>query len=911
MISLTEKPDVFELEFKFMPAIVKQVQAIPGKRWDPLRKIWKVPITQREAVEKLTKRFGVVNPDTRPEYYEAIKELPELTIDLQLKRELYEYQKKGVGYALQHKKLIIGDQPGLGKTGQAIAAIFAAQSYPCLIICPSSLKINWQREIKMWTGKNSIILTDSCKTTWPYLFKTGIADTFIVNYESLKKYFVESINTPEGKKLRLDQVKFREEINLFKSIIIDESHRVKEARSLQSKLTNGIAKNKEMVLALTGTPVVNKPRDLVSQLIIIGQIGHFGGFKGFKDRYCAGPNEASNLRELNYLLHKHCFYRREKKEVLTELPDKMRQINLCDISTRKEYAAAVSDLEGYMRNYKQATDEQIKKSMKGEIMVRIGHLKNISARGKLKDVIEQITDVVEQGEKVIVFVHLKEVAANLMKAFPGCVSITGNDNQEQRQRNVDAFQKDPKVQVIVCSIKAAGVGITLTASSNVYFVELPWHPADCEQCEDRCIAKGQLIMTEQGFKKVEDVLTGDMVYTAKGFYRRVTDTWSKLERKKSFYEINYKGFDKPLVVTEDHRVYAYDTTDGQCKYVEARHLDLSKHKLVFANPYPDVKAGIVKEINVDNLHAQTYKHYSGITLKNGRAKHTQPVVKLSKELMYAFGWYLAEGWSNVSKGENGSYVAVCGNDTTEKSKVEAISKSVIKSFGLVKSKAHNHSSKKNCYSSYIYSKNLAAFFIKHFGSGSENKNIPEFVFNTSKENMRSFLNGYYSGDGYKRKNTQQASTKSDKIAIGLCQLEALLGNPITLRKAQWGGWSFEYSMREQTTRETLIKNENNCVLFPIQEIRIFKPTRGKERVYDLTVEHDESFTVGLAAVHNCHRIGQKNSVMAKYFLGKDTIDEEIYKIIDEKRTISNAITGATDEIETTTIDRLINLFNQK
>lgn len=119
-------------------------------------------------------------------------------------------------------------------------------------------------------------------------------------------------------------------------------------------------------------------------------------------------------------------------------------------------------------------------------MVRIGVLKNISARGKLNAVKDYITDVLESGEKLVVFIHQKEVAGYLLQAFPEAVTITGDDDMTTRQRNIDAFQNDSETTLIICSIKAAGVGLTLTASSNVAFVELPWTAADTDQAEDRC-----------------------------------------------------------------------------------------------------------------------------------------------------------------------------------------------------------------------------------------------------------------------------------------------------------------------------------------------------------------------------------------------------------------------------------------
>ena len=210
------------------------------------------------------------------------------------------------------------------------------------------------------------------------------------------------------------------------------------------------------------------------------------------DRYCGGNGGgAFNLKELNYKLATTCFFQRQKKDVLQDLPDKMRNIVLCDITTRKEYNDAINDLSDYLKEYRNATDAQVERSMRGEIMVRIGVCKNISARGKLNEVFEYVDEVTEAGEKVVVFIHQKEIALKLLERYPQAVSVRGDDKMEQRQTAIDKFQNNPKTNVIVCSIKAAGVGITLTASSRVAFVELPWHPADCDQCEDRCHRIGQ------------------------------------------------------------------------------------------------------------------------------------------------------------------------------------------------------------------------------------------------------------------------------------------------------------------------------------------------------------------------------------------------------------------------------------
>jgi SWI/SNF-related matrix-associated actin-dependent regulator 1 of chromatin subfamily A len=497
MKKIVETKDGYVISFDYSPWIVGDVRAIPGRKFDSVSKQWLVPKGSRQYVQRLAAMhgfsFAAQEPDAFRGFDYAIPDMPELSAALPLKKALFPFQEKGVQYILNKKRLIVGDQPGLGKTAQAIAAITAAGAFPCLVICPSSLKITWQREVEMWTDKRALILTDSVRMTWPYFSESGMAHFFIVNYESLKKYFVEGISRREdemGNKqpLRLSDIRLSGRVKQFKSVVADESHRVKDTKTLQAKLTKGICDGKEHILLLTGTPVVNKPKDLISQLGIIGRLVELGGYRSFLRWFC---DDSSRYRELNVMLRRACFYRREKADVLKELPAKIRQAVLCEITTEKEYADALADLKEYLKRYRQATDEQVQKSMRGEIMVRIGVLKNISARGKVAHVAEYVADVTESGEKIVLFTHLREVQEELRRRFPGAATIFGSDDAAQRQLSIDVFQRNPSVKVMLCSIKAAGVGITLTASSHVAFVELPWHPADCEQCEDRAHRIGQ------------------------------------------------------------------------------------------------------------------------------------------------------------------------------------------------------------------------------------------------------------------------------------------------------------------------------------------------------------------------------------------------------------------------------------
>lgn len=407
-----------------------------------------------------------------------------------LKVQPYKYQQEGIRYGLAKKRLIIGDEPGLGKTLQSIGIVDKANAYPCLVICPSSLKINWQREFDKFTDKHALILDNNTRTTWPYLLQMRMHHAAIVNYESLRKYFVWDIKA--GKNFRLKDVVFCPQIKMFRSIIIDESHRVKDPSAQQTIFTKGIASGKPYIILLSGTPVVNRPEDLVAQLSIMERLTEFGGKQQFMEHYCSAVDglPVNNLPELSSRLYSSCLIRREKAKVLTELPDKTRCDLYVEISNREEYDLAQSNLAQYLQEYKQCTDREIRRKMHMEALVRFMELRSLSAKGKVAQAVEFARNFLESGKQLILFCSYHEVVDMLCNAFPDAVRITGRDSMAERQSAVDRFQSG-QARLIICSIKAAGVGLTLTAASDVAFVEFPWTYADCCQCEDRAHRIGQ------------------------------------------------------------------------------------------------------------------------------------------------------------------------------------------------------------------------------------------------------------------------------------------------------------------------------------------------------------------------------------------------------------------------------------
>lgn len=538
-ICITKYPNCYTISFPYHPMLVTCVKRIPSVAKDIKKaylsdeKAWKIEPEDESYVKIMADwaiHYGYCNrkqwrESTRNLNDYSILEMPKLEIPHGLLLEPYDYQKEGIAYALKYKRCIFGDQPGLGKTLQAIGTVTIAKSYPCLVICPAALKINWQREFKKFAGKQALILDDRNKGSWQRYIETKCCDIFITNYESLKKFFV--LRVKDDTRFTMKSIEFDPRISLFRSVIIDESHKCKSTKTQQSKFVEGICKGKEYILELTGTPVVNDNTDLIQQLKIMGRLEDFGGYKFFVDRYCDGLRKSSNLKELNWRLWNTCFFRREKSKVLTQLPDKSRQYIEVDISNRREYDKAENDLIQYLKDYKNASDDKIAKALRGEVMVRMGILKSISARGKIKVFSEFIHDVIDGGEKLIVFAYLKDVVHELKKLFPDAVLVTGDENPSQKQMSVDRFQNGPNCKLIILNYKSGGTGLTLTASSRVAFIEFPWTFSDCEQAEDRAHRNGQKNNVNCYYYLGKDTIDRymyDVIQTKKSIANGVTGT---------------------------------------------------------------------------------------------------------------------------------------------------------------------------------------------------------------------------------------------------------------------------------------------------------------------------------------------------------------------------------------------------
>lgn len=495
MITIIEHKNHFELKVQWSPKFkthIEKIKEVPGVKYIGESKVWIAPIASRFQTECLKASCNakqIVAAQAQPEQLGIIPPLPELTVKPGLKNiTLRHYQEQGIAQMVKLKRCINGDDPGLGKTVQSIGSMVMINEFPAVVICPATLKLNWANEIRKYSHLRCMVLDDKVKGSWMRYYESGLVDVFIVNFESLKKYFVTKM--PTTKRWTSDKIELRPDWSKIKTIVIDESHRLKDPTTIQTKLCLRLCTGKDNVFLLTGTPVVNRPVDLFPQLAIMGHLQFFGGKKAYLDRYCEGGQGSNNLKELNYLLNRVCFFKRNKTDVLKELPEKQRQTLLTEISTRDEYDFAFNEFRRWLE-MSGCDDKEIAKKLRGEILVKMNVLRQISARGKMKAAFEHINEITGSGQKVVVFATLKEIIRGVKEHYPHAVEIHGDISEANRAANIYKFQNDPGCNVIICNIKAAGVGITLTASSNVLFIEYPWTWADCIQCEDRTHRIGQ------------------------------------------------------------------------------------------------------------------------------------------------------------------------------------------------------------------------------------------------------------------------------------------------------------------------------------------------------------------------------------------------------------------------------------
>ncbi len=384
------------------------------------------------------------------------------------------HQKEAIEKLVGSKRFILADDMGVGKTTATIIAALETKAEKILVVCPASLKINWQREFVNYSDK-------SCFIAEGKKFSTE-HDIVIVNYDILKNFY--DIKNPNDSVIG--------QIN-FDLIILDEAHMVSNSQAARTKIINSFTKKAKYLWLLTGTPMTNRPINYYNLLNLI-ESPVAQNWMAYAIRYCEGyqfragnrkiwnVNGASNLEELRERTSGQIL-RRLKEDVL-DLPDKIiTPIYLK--TTSKEY----KDLMG---EYYEWLDKEEGSSSLTVQFSKLMQIRKLIANEKVKETIEFAQNIIDQDKKVIIFTNFTETLQMIHNHFgKQSVYLDGSCNKTQRQYAVDQFQENDKIKVFVGNLKAAGVGLTLTKAEAVIMNDLSFVPAEHAQAEDRAYRYGQ------------------------------------------------------------------------------------------------------------------------------------------------------------------------------------------------------------------------------------------------------------------------------------------------------------------------------------------------------------------------------------------------------------------------------------
>ena len=520
------------ISFDYAPDIIEAIRShVPSAKWSSKDRFWVAPDKKIMDVLNFALKFKLTMQPSLIDRAEKIQEekwamhsaSSALDADIEIPGiaiPLLPYQRAGVAYMHRVRKGIIGDQPGLGKTAQAIATVSIDNSFPVIVVCPNTLKINWQREIKKFFPKLTVSILYGGKSE-----DIPQSDVIVCNYDILYQRNDDIIK------------------HGFQSLIVDESHAIKNGQrrstcpkcgaivksntvncsacgtrgiipveSWTVKRTEAVMRlaklqgENDLTLLLTGTPITNRPDELIPQLEAVRQLVNFGGAWRFKQRYAPKRHIAINTKELNMKLRESCFVRRMKSDVYGELPPLRNAVQYMDINSKQMawYKEIESDVVEYFAQRARdiaeeegsdGTDAYWHKKITLEMarsLVHITGLRDAVSKIKYDTCIDWIDNFLESGdgEKVIVFAEHIEFVEKLFDRYKDvAVKIRGNVSVEDRQKAVDKFQTDPACRVFVANMTSASEGLTLTAASDVVFCELGWTPALHEQCVSRAYGR--------------------------------------------------------------------------------------------------------------------------------------------------------------------------------------------------------------------------------------------------------------------------------------------------------------------------------------------------------------------------------------------------------------------------------------
>lgn len=474
------------------------------------------------------------------------KDIELLIENLPLLKKPRSYQMDYLHYAVNHGNHINGSSCGVGKT---LCSIFYAEMldfFPCMVVCPASVKSGWLKEWKETNpGRRISIISTSSP---PEDFE---ADVIVINYDILGKRVTKE-NGKTSLEIRLDGMKKKS----FSLVIADEIHFLKNRKSIRSKSFKKLAHKVPSVIGLTGTLIMNRPAELLNILILIERIKEITPddqyHHYFFERYCnmketnfgMDISGASNIKELNRLLKECCYFQVSKRDALKELPPISENVVECEITNKRAYKKAKDDLLQFIED-KFKDEEKVEKAARAEFLVKLSTLKQLSLEGKEKFIKKWVEEWMEanEEEKLLVFASQSTILTKIAGEFKEVLLITGGTATKKRDEILQKFASQKKNRLLFANIGCLGTGVDglQKVCSNMAILELPPRPSDLVQVIGRLERSGQ-----------ENPVTIQYLLSMETIDK---DLWEMLKGKKDVTDMLNKGFqdDTSLMILQKYK----------------------------------------------------------------------------------------------------------------------------------------------------------------------------------------------------------------------------------------------------------------------------------------------------------------------------------------------------------------------
>jgi SNF2 family DNA or RNA helicase len=462
------------ITFRYDASMVSTVKTLPERRWDSSKKTWWVPL---EYLPQVLERLPTLTVSDRAiEAYKRLHpsiEASKATDTDKVGRQLpgglmHPFQAAGVRY-MEGKggRVLLADEQGLGKTVQVLAYLARDQGdrMPALVVCPVVVKNHWQAEAEKWLGWDCEIL----EGRRPYRIR--LAALTVINYDVFSDWLPVLVAQP------------------FRTLIMDESHYLKNKKAKRTEAVELLSRSIPHIIGLTGTPVLNRPAEVYNQVRII-RPDLFTNWWQFHERYNGVKStrwgvelgKPQNLPELEDRLRLNVMIRRTKEQVLPELPDLTRTtipigVDLTEFDTLKG------------RIIQRLDAARMDGTLSGLTLEEITQLRQVAVEAKIGPAISWLQNMKDSVESVVVFTHHHWVADQVAEALDAPV-LDGRTSLAKRSELIKAFQAG-EYPVIICGIRAMGVGINLHRASHCVFLELDWNMATHSQGEARLHRIGQ------------------------------------------------------------------------------------------------------------------------------------------------------------------------------------------------------------------------------------------------------------------------------------------------------------------------------------------------------------------------------------------------------------------------------------